>query len=87
MGYGSLVLLGRKNWGLAAPQSRRPERYGQRADCNIPVTKDPGRSCPATHIADPLSMDDLKEHLADLYRDLSSGAIPAVRRHSELDVV
>jgi hypothetical protein len=32
-------------------------------------------------------MDDLKEHLADLYRDLSSGAIPAVRRHSELDVV
>ena len=34
-----------------------------------------------------LSMDDLKEHLLDLYRDLSSGAIPAARRHSELDIV
>ena len=32
------------------------------------------------------SLDDLKEHLLDLYRDLSSGAIPAVRQHAELEV-
>jgi hypothetical protein len=30
------------------------------------------------------SQDDLKDHLIDSYRDLSSGAIPAARRHSEL---
>ncbi len=33
-----------------------------------------------------VSLDDLKEHLLDLYRDLSSGAIPAVRQHAELEV-
>ena len=32
------------------------------------------------------SLEDLKEHLLDLYRDLSSGAIPAVRQHAELEV-
>jgi hypothetical protein len=32
------------------------------------------------------SLEDLKEHLLDLYRDLSSGAIPAARRHSVLDL-
>ena len=32
------------------------------------------------------SLDDLKEHLLDLYHDLSSGAIPAVRQHAELEV-
>ena len=32
------------------------------------------------------SLDDLKEHLLDLYSDLSSGAIPAVRQHAELEV-
>ena len=32
------------------------------------------------------SFADLKEHLLDLYRDLSSGVIPAVRQHSELEV-
>lgn len=32
------------------------------------------------------SLDDLKEHLADLYRDLTSGWVPSVRRHAELDV-
>ncbi len=32
------------------------------------------------------SPDDLKEHLLDLYQDLSSGAVPAVRRHAELEV-
>lgn len=29
---------------------------------------------------------DLKEHLLDLYRELSSGNIPVARRHAELDV-
>jgi hypothetical protein len=32
------------------------------------------------------SLDDLREHLLDLHRDLSSGSILAVRRHSELEV-
>ena len=32
------------------------------------------------------SLADLKEHLADLYRDLSSGEIPCVRRHAELEL-
>jgi hypothetical protein len=33
------------------------------------------------------SLDDLKEHLLDLYNDLSSGVIPNVRQHSELELV
>jgi hypothetical protein len=32
------------------------------------------------------SFDDLKEHLADLYRDLSSGVIPFVRRRAKLEL-
>ncbi len=32
------------------------------------------------------SLDDLKEHLLDLHRDLSSGATPNVRQHAELEV-
>jgi len=32
------------------------------------------------------SLADLKEHLADLYRDLSSGEIPCVRHHAELEL-
>ncbi|MBE7497836.1 MAG: type II toxin-antitoxin system HicB family antitoxin [Verrucomicrobiaceae bacterium] len=32
------------------------------------------------------SFEDLKEHLADLHRDLSADVIPAVRRHAELDL-
>jgi predicted RNase H-like HicB family nuclease len=32
------------------------------------------------------SLDDLKEHLADLHRELSSGDIPGVRQHAELEV-
>ncbi len=32
------------------------------------------------------SLDDLKAHLADLHRDLTSGEIPCVRRHAELEV-
>lgn len=32
------------------------------------------------------SLNDLKEHLADLYRDLISGEIPCVRRRAELEL-
>ena len=38
------------------------------------------------YLAQGTSLDDLKEHLLDLYRDLSSGRIPAARRHAELEV-
>lgn len=30
------------------------------------------------------TLDDLREHLADLYHDLTSGAIPGIRRVAEL---
>jgi hypothetical protein len=30
------------------------------------------------------TVDDLREHLADLYRDLTSGEIPGIRRVAEL---
>ncbi|PYI49768.1 MAG: hypothetical protein DMF11_00095, partial [Verrucomicrobia bacterium] len=30
------------------------------------------------------SLDNLKEHLLDLYNDLTSGVIPNVRQHSNL---
>jgi len=32
------------------------------------------------------SLEDLKEHLAAQHRELTSGAIPNVRRHAELEV-
>lgn len=32
------------------------------------------------------SLEDLKEHLADLYKDLTSGEIPHVRHHAELEL-
>jgi hypothetical protein len=32
------------------------------------------------------SLDDLKEHLLDLFKELSSGNIPNVRQHSELEL-
>ena len=32
------------------------------------------------------SLEDLREHLLDLYHDLSSGSIPAVRRHADLEI-
>jgi len=32
------------------------------------------------------SFDDLKQHLLDLYHDLSSGLIPAARQHAELQI-
>ncbi len=31
-------------------------------------------------------LDDLREHLLDLYRDLTGGQIPCARRLAELDV-
>jgi len=36
------------------------------------------------YVTQGTSLDDLKEHLADLYQDLRSGVIPSVRRHAEL---
>ena len=32
------------------------------------------------------SLDDLKEHLVDLYHDLTSGQIPGIRKVDELAV-
>jgi predicted RNase H-like HicB family nuclease len=32
------------------------------------------------------TLEDLKEHLTDLYRELNSGEIPSVRRHAQLKV-
>jgi hypothetical protein len=32
------------------------------------------------------TLDDLKEHLRDLHRDLTSGELPGVRRVDQLDV-
>jgi hypothetical protein len=32
------------------------------------------------------SLEDLKDHLRDLYADLSGGLVPAVRRVAELEV-
>ena len=32
------------------------------------------------------TFEDLKEHLADLFADLSGGLIPQVRRHAELEL-
>lgn len=33
-----------------------------------------------------MSLDELKEQLQDLYRDLMSGVIPGVRRHASLEI-
>lgn len=32
------------------------------------------------------SLDDLKDHLLDLYQDLTSGQVPCVRRVAELEL-
>ncbi len=32
------------------------------------------------------TLDELKENLVDIYKDLTSGAIPCVRRVAELEV-
>ncbi len=34
-----------------------------------------------------VTLDELKENLKDLFKDLSSGAIPCVRKVAELEVV
>ena len=33
-----------------------------------------------------INLDDLQEHLKDLYKDLTSGAIPKIRRVAELHI-
>lgn len=38
------------------------------------------------YITQGISLDDLKDHLLDLFKDLSSGVIPNVRQHSELEL-
>lgn len=38
------------------------------------------------YVTQGTSFDDLKEHLLDLYKELSSGSIPHVRQHSELEL-
>ena len=38
------------------------------------------------YVTQGTSFDDLKEHLLDLHKDLSSGVIPNVRQHSELEL-
>jgi hypothetical protein len=37
------------------------------------------------HMTQGASWEDLQDHLRDLYQDLTSGEIPAVRRVAELD--
>jgi predicted RNase H-like HicB family nuclease len=32
------------------------------------------------------TLDDLKAHLQSLYEDLTSGQIPCVKRHAELEI-
>jgi predicted RNase H-like HicB family nuclease len=32
------------------------------------------------------SLEELKEHLADIYKELTSGAIPNVKRHGKLEL-
>lgn len=39
------------------------------------------------YLTQGVTFEDLKERLLDLYRDLSSGAIPAARQHAELEAV
>ncbi len=38
------------------------------------------------YVTQGTSLEDLKEHLSDLHKDLVSGMIPNVRRHAELEV-
>lgn len=38
------------------------------------------------YITQGMSFDELRENLTDLYRDLSSGEIPCVRKVGELQV-
>lgn len=38
------------------------------------------------YVTQGASLADLKEHLTDLYKDLTSGAVPNVRHHAELEL-
>ena len=38
------------------------------------------------YLTQGVSLDELKENLADLYKDLKHGLIPSARRMDELDV-
>jgi hypothetical protein len=38
------------------------------------------------YLTQGISIEDLREHLSDLHRDLTSGAIPHARRHAQLEV-
>jgi hypothetical protein len=38
------------------------------------------------YLTQGVTLEDLREHLRDLYKDLSSGEIPSVRRAAELEV-
>jgi hypothetical protein len=38
------------------------------------------------YLSQAASLPELREHLIDPYRDLSSGEIPSVRRHAELEI-
>jgi len=38
------------------------------------------------YVTQGTSLEDLKEHLVDLYKDLSSGVIPNVRQYSALEL-
>ena len=38
------------------------------------------------YVTQGVSLADLKEHLLDLYNDLTSGVIPNVKRHAELEL-
>ena len=38
------------------------------------------------YLTQGISFEDLQEHLKDLYKDLTSGEIPGVRRTAELQV-
>ena len=38
------------------------------------------------YVTQGTSLEDLRAHLADLYADLNSGVIPAVRRHAVLEI-
>ncbi len=39
------------------------------------------------YVTQGTSLDDLKAHLLDLFKELSSGNIPNARQHSELELV
>jgi predicted RNase H-like HicB family nuclease len=38
------------------------------------------------YLTQGMSLEDLKDHLMDLFQDLTSGVIPNVRKHAQLEV-